>query len=244
MIELIRTLVEIMVQALPRLKTVRNEKLHHELGVELFILYTQLNETTLIAESIIDSLERYTHKMADEDDGNPNDPDTTTLVAALKAQHHNLQNILDSLESNATVLQIIDSASFNRLFRPLRQKEISLRDVLRRPMLRSEFSHPLLMMKLERLPLDPPHKYKFTESHVFARDPWGPEVYLKISQYLREYRPRKRLSEISDALTGMRASLEEYFSVAEILPEVRRKHIFLDKFHPDFSSKQSDADSP
>jgi len=61
----------------------------------------------------------------------------------------------------------------------------------------------------------------FLKDSLLIRRPWNRSTYRIVKNYLSQRDPKSKLDEIADIAGAIRDSLEKYFSVADILLEVR-----------------------
>ncbi|MDX2815403.1 hypothetical protein ABZ312_21040 [Streptomyces sp. NPDC006207] len=238
MVELVRTLVEALVQGLPGLRAIREEKRRSKLGAELFILYVRLNEVMLEAEGIVRNLEGYAERMGRHLE---HGDDAYALGAGgwvargVQRQIVNLARISGLMGDHGVALQIIDPEAYNRL-QPLLSGKFNALQVL------------LAIMRSGALPLAPTQEDlaramdvghpgsregqrrmmanleefapRWRDTALATSSPWGPSTYESVVRYLREREPREQLSEIRAALESLRTALEKHFTISDVLLEV------------------------
>jgi len=233
MIELIKALVEVMTQVIPRIKTVRTDKKKRELGAMLFLLYVRLNEAMLAGEGIIRSLEVYIERMRRHlDYGDDAYALTGGHWIAQKVRHQitNFERLRELLYDQRVFLQIIDSDSYNHLVPLLDRKFGALSELL--DIMRSG-SLPLAPTKNDldavidvgddqltlhevMIELEP----RWLAEALPTNAEWGAEIFSRINLYLQTREPRKQLAEIRTLLAAIREALESYFSITDVLLEV------------------------
>ncbi|MGW2827270.1 hypothetical protein ACWC24_40800 [Streptomyces sp. NPDC001443] len=237
MIELIKILVDTLAKALPGLKAARDGKRRQELGVELFMLYVRFNEATLAADGIIKSLELYIDRVTYRlENGNAPSSMTAGPWVAEDVQHQivNLARLRGLLAHRSTVLQILDTESYNRL-RPLISGKLNALHELRWIMecgglpltpTVSDFTQ-LMDARSDRQSLGQPRPVipgnplpQWRDEAFPINSAWDSEMCGRFTEYLRKHNPRERISEIRTSLATLRATLEEHFSIGDILLDV------------------------
>ncbi|MFS4107228.1 hypothetical protein [Streptomyces sp. PD-S100-1] len=237
MVELIRVLVEALTQGLPGLHGIHRAKRHRKLGAELFMLYVRLNEAMLAADEIVRSLETYTQRMSGH---LAHGDDRYALTAGnwiagnVQKQIVNLTRISALMSERGAALQIINPDAYNQLHPLLSGKSNALRvllDIMRsgalplaptqediaRAMDSSHLAgfdgHRHMMVLMREL------SPQWRDTALPTSSEWGPSTYDCVVQYLQERRPREQLTEMREALEGLRAALEEHFTIADVLLE-------------------------
>lgn len=233
MIDLIKTLVDTLTQIIPRISEMRTDKRRQEIGAGLFILYVRMNETLLVADDIIASLETYAERMRRHLNSGDDAYALTAgswIINKIEHQITNFERIDELLHDKRALLQIIDAESYNRLFPLLDHKFGAISYLLR--IMRSG-SLPLSLSSedwatmmsvgrnqsaLHRVMHD--LRPCWRENELSTTTEWEREVYDKVVAYLQEREPRKQITEIRAALSSLREALERNFSITDILPEV------------------------
>jgi hypothetical protein len=238
MIDLIKTLVEALAQAIPQFREMRVDKRKREIAAQLFLLYVRLNEAMLAADDIISSLEMYVYRMGRH---LAHGDDAYALTAgrwvASKVQHQvtNLERIDQLLHDRKIILQILDSDSYNRLFPLLDHKFGALTYLLR---VMREGSLPLSLSKEDWETLMDVGRDQSTLHHVMidlhpgwrqgtvsTATEWGQETYERVVAYLQGRQPREQIAEMRAVLSSLREVLERNFSIADVLVEVGDKRL-------------------
>lgn len=241
MFEIVKIILEIVAKALnfSDVSEFRKQKKLNELGKELFLLYTHLNEIIVCGESIINILEMYITRMEQHiEHGN----DEYALTAGkwleknLDQQRINLVRFGRSVERLSRQLQVLDGESSRKL-RPLLMQKASLLGTL------------IYTLSVKRLPTAGPTEIEIFElinkeksrdeplnsliltsdnykvSSVSLEMSWDRETYKAIKEYMRVYKPRKQLDEIRKVAEHMRTTLEQVFSIKDVLLKIGDKRL-------------------
>ena len=245
MIEIIKALMEAVVTGIPGIRTAKREKKYRKLGVDLFLLYVKLNEVTVNAEAIIHYLEEFATRTEQEIAEAEGWPDSTFRYL-VRQQEQALHNVMSLFQSQSTLIQILQPQSYNELLPLLSGKSGALRsltyilgterfpldpsqadvDEWREPSQshhrrRHDFPDRMLTGGPELNSLIFGQSRHWEETALPTRG-WDVNTRTQIVQYLEQRQPRQQLEKIKSALTLLRTTLMENFTVADILLEVRR----------------------
>lgn len=213
----------------------RSKKRKRMLGVELFHIYTSLNEIIIRGEAIIESLKLYLqlmrHSMHVRGDLIKTNVDSR-INGHIAVQVHNLFRFNHSVRRLAAELQLVDAENYRKL--------IAL--VLGKLSVIDEY---LDLLYGQRLPLagitlgDVESVIGNTPQDVLERgvpydlltklrdgslpptsEPWGKDIYDRLREYMESRAPQKQLDGLKRVLTRMKKTLEIHFSTADILPDI------------------------
>ncbi|WP_230194649.1 hypothetical protein [Streptomyces coriariae] len=251
MIEIIKTLIDVLANGFPGIRGMREDKRRRQLGVELFLLCAQINQLMVTAEDIIQHLENYAASIgSDINDGREGGgPEYPRRVRHLvDRQRDDLLYVRLLIESQSAVVQIIEPEAYNRLVPLLGVKQGAL-DILFRMMYVGDLPlgpsqaeidawvtriPPLRegqargasqsLWAVDRLLQEAESRWR---ENVLPHDSWGRDVHAIVVQYLDERQPRRQLEEIRSSLSILRSTLVDNFTIADVLVEVgeRRRGI-------------------
>jgi hypothetical protein len=238
MLEIVKVILEVVGKALnpSEITKMRKEKKLRELGADLFLLYTHLNEILITGEEIIRSLEGYVSRM--ERHLTQGD-DAYALTAGswvknkIVEQSFSLRKFGRTAERFANEMQILDADAYRKLQPLISDKMnvlwglISVMDGGYLPMLGPTEADLLMLAEQKK---EDPHGSTFGKlsrighdlrvSSISSKVDWDENIYKQIKEYLLTREPRKQLEEIRIVLQQIRASLEGNFSLQDVLLEV------------------------
>jgi hypothetical protein len=195
-----------------------------ELGTELFLLYISANKIIAGGHDIIGSLEIYTRMTRHISHGGDEYALTFNTFVG-KAIIHQKDNIIKFAESAARLsfeLDLVSAEAQRELRRLLSGKFNALNNLLEIltegdfPVGSDEFLIPeaddfndrvlkRLSIEARKVPM------------ISYTKPWDENVFPKIESYIASHEPHDRLKRIEVAAETLKASLEKYFSVKDIL---------------------------
>ncbi|MFI9807455.1 hypothetical protein ACIHEJ_24355 [Streptomyces sp. NPDC052301] len=251
MIEIIKTLIDALVNGFPGIRGMREDKRRRQLGVELFLLCAQINQLMVTAEDIIQHLENYAasiDRYANDgtEGGGPEYPRRVRHL--VERQRDDLLYVRLLLDSRSAVVQIIEPEAYNRLVPLLGVKQGALDTLFtimyvgdlplgpsqaeidawasRIPPLREGQARRVSqnLWAVDRLLREAEHRWR---ENALPHDSWGRDVHAIVVRYLDERQPRRQLEEIRSSLSVLRSTLLENFTIADVLVEVgeRRRGI-------------------
>ncbi|GGJ64833.1 hypothetical protein [Streptomyces brasiliensis] len=240
MLEIIRTLIEALANGFPGIRSMREDKRHRQLGAELFLLYARMNQLMLTAEDIVRYLEEYAASTAHRPTGELPEHDRR-LRPLVERQREDLLDVRHLLDERSAVVQIIEPEAYNRLAPLLGLKQGAL-DTLCRIMYGGDLPLGPSQAEIDAWTAAlPPRRDDPSRSSLFGlvaadrlversarrwredalpRGSWGRDVHARVVHYLAERQPRGQLTEIRSALTLLRSTLLENFTLADVLLEV------------------------
>jgi hypothetical protein len=237
MLDFLKAILEIVAKVVPTSLAARNKRKLNDLGVELFILYAQVAEAMIYAEDIIRSVEIYIecieHKLKTGGDRFPIDLEQQSDIDfKLQAQRANLAKIGDTIDRWILYLNIIDSESLARLMPLLLEKCSVLNSLLwimgqgRIPVIGPSGSDidrvaaASFQAGLESSRILEGIRTQVDSVAIPIQTPWDENKYRSTVQTLRNYNSRQAVEEIRAVLAQLRSSLENNFSLADVLPRV------------------------
>ncbi|MEV5771706.1 hypothetical protein AB0L49_10695 [Streptomyces antimycoticus] len=227
MFELLRALLDAIVQGIPMFTTSREDRKRREIGVSLFRLYVQLNEAMVLADRILSLLDDYGY-----DRGRRREVTVEFLYRALVAQGDNIEALDREMWRRNSVLILLGNSDFLDLRTMFEDKfsdvrtmgsilaggAVPLGEVGSRFTGRTVFPGP----GPDRIPY---HSSSPIVAFNAARgdfvDPGTVEERAALVRaYLESGVPHQRVRDMRAALEQMRVALTENFSLADALIDV------------------------
>jgi hypothetical protein len=247
MFELLKTLVESLLKgfSFDKLAAKRREKRLAEVGTEVFLLYTSINEILVVGEMIVSALEGALSWLAEKEQAGEIDRHYfTPLDFLLRQQGNNILKFQGSLKRVALELQLISPDEYSQIAPLIHGKGNALACVvdnlvgnygqavalptvdMRQLSLALAAGHPVTGR-----PLQPGEEPFFSE---FQREVYkyvatvkvpnlcylGQDAAAVIRSYLAQENPRAWLEEIKELLFKLHDGIERHFSLQDILLEV------------------------
>ena len=233
MFEMIKIIVEKLFSSFSIEDAIKShkEKKLNEIGTELYLLYSNLNQIYINSVWMVKDLESFVSWMERKiREGEPDREYHTDLILLIQQQRVNIIKFVKSFKRLALSFQLISPEEYNSM-RPLMAGKFnalsSLLSTLREnkfidyndselKLLTDEYSNP------EKRYIGFPDEYvKLTYSiEIENVSRLGQKDLKKVKNYLSERNPRERLEEIKNILTRFRKNIEDNFSVKDILLNV------------------------
>lgn len=230
MFEIIKILVDNFLQAL-NLKDVKKNiesKKIRNVGTDLFVLYTCLNDIFITGSSIVNELERYTQWMNRKiSEGKDRESYLTQINFLLEQQRWHLMKFVKAIKALKEELLLISPSSYQMLY-PLIHGKINIV---------GDLIHTLSSGTLTVY--DENQVKKFIEENNRKRFEFnnlpkaienlgdlsyiGKDKLLDVENYLNNRNPREVLAQIENVLNDLHKSIKENFSVNDILIGVGNK---------------------
>lgn len=246
MLEVIKIIMEILAKNLDitHLSSMRQQRQLNEVGSELFLLYIRLNETIVSGEEILSILETYLTRMeghllrGDDAYGLQAGKWLETTVAQ---QLLNLARLAKCIERLSREMQILDGETYRRL-RPLVQRKTGILAIIIQALREDQlpvlgFTDQELLELTDRAGGDDIEAQKAlhsqlrtiadrsSEMSIPLSHVWDEEVYEKVRDYMTSYSPRKQLEELTELVDRFRSSLEETFTLKDVLIRIGDKRL-------------------
>lgn len=238
-ITFLKICVEAIEKSLPDLIKLRRSDKLSNLGADLFLLYTALNESIICAQDIIKSLRVYVDRM-ERHLASGDDPYALTggrwIRAKIEAQQQNLAKVGLNMGRWRRHLQVLDPNAFRTLVPLIQGKQNALDSLLK---LLNGGALPLDPSSMTRELLGPEAVDDLNLAALNDRDwqpqelrwsavPTSPEWDAEVLSHVRRYlatNPSARLDEMAVALDQLRSALLENFSLADVLLRVGDKRL-------------------
>ncbi|MFJ1639529.1 MULTISPECIES: hypothetical protein [unclassified Streptomyces] len=227
MFELLRTLLESIVQGIPALTASRENKKRREIAVSLFRLYVQLNEAMVLADRILSLLDDYGY-----DRGRRREVTAEFLYRALVRQGNNIESLNREMWRQNAVLVLLGDSRYLDL-RTMFQEKFS--DVRTMGTVLAGGAVPLGEMRSRFtgrsvFPSPGPDQLPHTSyspvvafnasAGEFTEPATVEERAALVRTYLESGVPHLRITEMRSALEQIRMALTENFSLADALIDV------------------------
>lgn len=227
MFELLRTLLDALVQGIPMLTKSKEDRKRREIAVGLFRLYVQLNEAMVSADRILSLLGDYGYGT-----GRRREVTVEFLCRALEKQGNNIDGINREMRRRNTVLVMLAASRFLDMRTMFAEK---FSDVRTMGTVLAGGAVPLgeirsRLMGGEVFPSPGPDQLPYSSASPivtfnanrgdFADPGTVEERAALVRAYLESGVPRERITEIRAALEQVRAALTENFSLADALIDV------------------------
>ncbi|NUL02070.1 hypothetical protein HRW07_02160 [Streptomyces lunaelactis] len=199
MFELLRLLVETVVQGVPGLASYRRGKKRRNLAVELFLIYVRFNEILVNAEEILRLLERY----LGADHYGRSDLEAE-LHNSLSWQGAALRGIHQVMKANSSPLVILEAEAY-----------IKLRNMT--DLKYGDLTKLGIALSLGRLPIS---RETSDIEAMFEPGYASEEVISQVRSYLESGEPQAQITEIRSNLEKLRAVLANNFSIEDVLIDV------------------------
>lgn len=227
MFELLRTLLDAIMQGIPMFTDSKENKKRREIGVGLFRLYVQLNEAMVSADRILSLLDDYGY-----DRGRRREVTVEFLYRALVAQGNNIESLNREMRRRNTVLVLLGNSRFLDLRTMFVEKfsdvrtvgsvlaggAVPLGEMGSRLTGRTVFPSP----GPDQLPYDSASPVvAFNAARGDFVDPGTVEERAALVRaYLESGVPHQRVRDMRAALEHIRVALTENFSLADALIDV------------------------
>lgn len=227
MFELLRTLLEAIVQGIPKFTASREDGRRREIGVGLFRLYVQLNEAMVSADRILSLLGDYGY-----DRGRRREVTAEFLYRALVAQGNTIEALNREMRRRNTILVLLGNSRYLDL-RTMFEDKFS--DVRTMATLLAGGAVPLGEMGSRFdgraiFPSPGPDQLPYHSSSPVVSFNASRGDYVDIGTveeravlvraYLESGVPHQRIGEMRAALEQLRVALTENFSLADALIDV------------------------
>lgn len=227
MFELLRTLLDAIVQGIPKFTASREGKKRREIGMGLFRLYVQLNEAMVSADRILSLLDDYGY-----DRGRRREVTVEFLYRALVAQGNVIEALNREMRRRNMVLVLLGDSKFLDL-RTMFEDKFS--DVRTMASVLAGGAAPLGQMRSrfegratfpspgpDQLPYDsasPIVSFNATRGDYVDIETVEERAAL-VRAYLETGVPHQRIREMREGLEQLRVALTENFSLADALIDV------------------------
>ncbi|WP_314411976.1 hypothetical protein [Streptomyces sp. DSM 40484] len=227
MFELIRTLLEAIVQGIPTYTASKESKRRREIGVGLFRLYVQLNEAMVSASRILSLLDDYAY-----DRGRRREVTVEFLYRALVSQGNTIESLNREMRRRNRVLALLGNSDFLDL-RTMFEHKFS--DVRTMGTVLAGGAVPLGEMQSRFrgrgvFPAPGPDQMPYNSSSpvVSFNEARGDFVDVGtveeraalVRAYLESGVPQQRIQDMRAALEQLRVALTENFSLTDALIDV------------------------
>jgi hypothetical protein len=233
MLELLKVCAEALQKAIPSILKARRAEKAADLGAELFLVYTHLNEALICGADIVSSLEIYVQRMAE-----PAKPGRQKyaltgghwIAYKVEAQQHNLAKVGRDMLRWRRQLQVIDPTAFESLV-PLIEGKFNALDALLRLMTHGETLPVVPAGGLALLMAGPPEPVgqrsgpnqlvkQIAESAIPTNVSWDETILRQVKTHLSEDNPNEQLDQLRRSLGQLRESLLKVFSLEDIVLKV------------------------
>jgi len=236
MLELIRLILETLSKVLPATRELKRSNERVALGSELFALYARVNEAMLCADDILDRLESLVRKtlyFQELGAPPPRNGIPPHVQEILLYQRVCLAQIAQTMNRLSTELNILDPASVAELT-PLLRGKANILDAFLAVM--KDGRLPVTELTADQLRLVDSRQFNYPQSlgnawvirdHAIPlSEQWTKELFESVRSYLEQEQPRERVKAIRQHLERLRETLEQHFTLQEILTGVgdRRWH--------------------
>lgn len=227
MFEFLQLLADAVARAVPVMAKKKERDASAKLGAELFLVYVQFNESLVLGEDIVRSLEVYVERMSEH---LRTGGDSYALTAGrwvtdqIHQQVRNLTDVRNRINSRGWELRILDGQATNDLWFLLDRKMSAL-DALSAAVDRERLplrTNGMLIDEHGTLSTDSMLGYHDLERDLTANSVpmnarWTPEVLAVVERYLAVRKPREQLAAIRASLEQIRAALEANFTITDVL---------------------------
>ncbi|MEO3859898.1 hypothetical protein [Acrocarpospora sp. B8E8] len=231
MLEALKLFIDLAARAIPSMTSWRAKRKINNIAVELFMLYTRLNEALMRGEAIVNQLTALVRLYELTQRGRrPLDDSLAPLgdriEELLAAQADDLYEIEALFERWKTEFQVLDGDAFYDLLLKVRDKRSAI-GMLVAVCLDGHLTTVSMAPLLEIEDLGSIRR-EILGSAIALDKVWLPETdeadrnatFTALSAYLDSRQPRAQLDEIRRGLRGFREVLANTFDLREILPLV------------------------